>query len=118
MEPSLPLAAAMIAGGLMRLGASAIQTGSAVTGWREGVLMLALHAACTTRLGHRGGVNRRRAARLTGRAFRLGSAPSGEVAEWSKAHAWNACMRETVSWVRIPPSPPRTRRGAPARLRP
>ena len=32
--------------------------------------------------------------------------PEGEVAEWSKAHAWNACRRATVSWVRIPPSPP------------
>ena len=30
----------------------------------------------------------------------------GEVAEWLKAHAWNACMRETVSRVRIPLSPP------------
>ena len=30
----------------------------------------------------------------------------GEVAEWSKAHAWNACRRATVSRVRIPPSPP------------
>jgi hypothetical protein len=29
------------------------------------------------------------------------------VAEWLKAHAWKACIRETVSWVRIPPSPPR-----------
>ena len=31
---------------------------------------------------------------------------AGEVAEWSKAHAWNACRRETVSRVRIPLSPP------------
>jgi hypothetical protein len=31
---------------------------------------------------------------------------SGEVAEWLKALAWKACIRETVSWVRIPPSPP------------
>ena len=31
---------------------------------------------------------------------------NGEVAEWSKAHAWKVCRRETVSWVRIPPSPP------------
>ena len=30
----------------------------------------------------------------------------GEVAEWLKAHAWNACIRETVSRVRIPFSPP------------
>ena len=30
----------------------------------------------------------------------------GEVAEWLKALAWKACIRETVSWVRIPPSPP------------
>ena len=28
------------------------------------------------------------------------------MAEWSKAHAWNACRRETVSRVRIPVSPP------------
>src|SRR5262249_31922029 len=35
-------------------------------------------------------------------------APScaGEVAEWSMAHAWKACLRETVTWVRIPLSPP------------
>ncbi|CAH1653837.1 hypothetical protein CHELA40_10852 [Chelatococcus asaccharovorans] len=30
----------------------------------------------------------------------------GEVAEWLKAHAWNACIRATVSRVRIPLSPP------------
>ena len=29
------------------------------------------------------------------------------MAEWLKAHAWKACMRATVSWVRIPSSPPR-----------
>ncbi len=30
----------------------------------------------------------------------------GEVAEWSKAHAWKACIRsESVSRVRIPLSP-------------
>ncbi len=28
------------------------------------------------------------------------------MAEWSKAHAWKVCRRATVSWVRIPPSPP------------
>src|SRR5690606_27924045 len=31
---------------------------------------------------------------------------AGEMAEWLKAHAWNACRRATVSWVRIPLSPP------------
>jgi hypothetical protein len=31
---------------------------------------------------------------------------SGEMAEWLKAHAWKACVRETVPWVRIPLSPP------------
>src|SRR5829696_5154917 len=31
---------------------------------------------------------------------------AGEVAEWLKALAWKACIRETVSRVRIPPSPP------------
>ena len=30
----------------------------------------------------------------------------GEVAEWLKALAWKACIRETVSRVRIPLSPP------------
>ena len=30
----------------------------------------------------------------------------GQVAEWSKAHAWNACRRGTVSRVRIPVCPP------------
>ena len=30
----------------------------------------------------------------------------GEVAEWLKAHAWKACIRATVSRVRIPFSPP------------
>jgi hypothetical protein len=28
------------------------------------------------------------------------------VAEWLKAHAWKACLRETVTWVRIPLPPP------------
>jgi hypothetical protein len=32
-------------------------------------------------------------------------APGG-MAEWLKAHAWKACVRETVPWVRIP-LPPR-----------
>lgn len=30
----------------------------------------------------------------------------GEVSEWLKEHAWKACSREIVTWVRIPPSPP------------
>ena len=30
---------------------------------------------------------------------------TGQVAEWLKALAWKACIRETVSWVRIPPCP-------------
>ena len=29
----------------------------------------------------------------------------GRVAEWFKAHAWKVCLRETVTWVRIPPRP-------------
>ena len=31
---------------------------------------------------------------------------SGELAEWLKAHAWKACIGATLSWVRIPFSPP------------
>lgn len=38
------------------------------------------------------------------RPFMRGAA--GEMAEWLKAHAWKACVRETVPWVRIPLSPP------------
>ena len=30
----------------------------------------------------------------------------GEMSEWSKEHAWNACIGETLSWVQIPLSPP------------
>jgi hypothetical protein len=30
----------------------------------------------------------------------------GRVAEWLKAHARNACLRESVTWVRIPILPP------------
>ena len=36
---------------------------------------------------------------------------NGEVAEWFKAHAWNACVRESVPRVRIPPSPPNCKFG-------
>src|ERR1700757_945108 len=32
----------------------------------------------------------------------------GEMAEWLKAHAWKACIGETLSRVRIPVSPPVT----------
>ncbi len=32
----------------------------------------------------------------------------GGMAEWLKAHAWKACLRETVTWVRIPLPPPRS----------
>ena len=30
----------------------------------------------------------------------------GEMAEWFKAHAWKVCKEATLSWVRIPFSPP------------
>src|SRR5690242_9190310 len=33
----------------------------------------------------------------------------GEMAEWLKAHAWKACLGETLTWVRIPLSPPVTK---------
>ena len=36
----------------------------------------------------------------------IGAPPYGGMAEWLKAHAWKACIRETVSWVRIPLPPP------------
>ena len=43
---------------------------------------------------------------LAKRLFALQERASGEMAEWLKAHAWKACVRETVPWVRIPLSPP------------
>src|SRR5438105_13311425 len=36
----------------------------------------------------------------------IAPASAGGMAEWLKAHAWKACIRETVSWVRIPLPPP------------
>ena len=41
----------------------------------------------------------------------------GGVAEWLKAHAWKACLRETVTWVRIPPPPPRAQARVSSQLR-
>src|SRR5438132_135538 len=39
--------------------------------------------------------------------MRFGEASqTGEMAEWLKAHAWKACLGETLTWVRIPLSPP------------
>ena len=46
----------------------------------------------------------RRHLQKSARAFMRGL--FGEMAEWLKAHAWKACVRETVPWVRIPLSPP------------
>ena len=37
--------------------------------------------------------------------------PSGEVAERLKAHAWKACLGETLTRVRIPLSPPSLLKG-------
>src|SRR5258708_29376156 len=38
--------------------------------------------------------------------LRTVSVHPGEMAEWLKAHAWKACLGETLTWVRIPLSPP------------
>src|SRR4051812_29906073 len=48
------------------------------------------------------------AASLAKSVLPLQERASGEMAEWLKAHAWKACVRETVPWVRIPLSPPAT----------
>ena len=47
------------------------------------------------------GCNRRPCRYIACEIFRFGG-----MAEWLKAHAWKACIRETVSWVRIPLPPP------------
>jgi hypothetical protein len=46
--------------------------------------------------------------RLSGRprSGKLLNPTPGEMAEWFKAHAWKACVGETLPWVRIPLSPP------------
>ena len=36
------------------------------------------------------------------------------MSERLKEHAWKVCIRETVSWVRIPPSPPLSQYLSPA----
>ena len=38
--------------------------------------------------------------------MRVSHRSAGEMAEWLKAHAWKACLGETLTWVRIPLSPP------------
>src|SRR5438128_11337991 len=46
------------------------------------------------------------AATTTARIKRVQPEGIGEMAEWLKAHAWKACLGETLTWVRIPLSPP------------
>src|SRR5215472_9057335 len=67
----------------------------------QGSLPTACRFYCEQRLHVSAGCNREPCGYIASAIFR-----SGEVAEWLKAHAWKACIRETVSWVRIPPSPP------------
>ncbi len=55
-----------------------------------------------------GGRNLSEAFRLVGRRVFWLEQRRGEVSERLKEHAWKACSREIVTWVRIPPSPPRT----------
>ena len=43
---------------------------------------------------------------VSGTALRAVSPLGGAVSERFKEHAWKACRRETVTWVRIPPAPP------------
>src|ERR1700680_2141527 len=50
------------------------------------------------------GIGRRAGCHAGGRGY-IALVPGG-VAEWLKALAWKACIRETVSWVRIPLPPP------------
>src|SRR4029079_2814902 len=40
------------------------------------------------------------------RSYRPYRTYSGEVQEWLNWQHWKCCERETVPWVRIPPSPP------------
>src|SRR5690348_4024588 len=62
---------------------------------------------CSQRAGARGAI-REFLAGLSGEGrWYIGRIScAGGVAEWLKAHAWKACIRETVSWVRIPLPPP------------
>src|SRR4051795_3989201 len=46
------------------------------------------------------------------------SSLNGEMAEWLKAHAWKACVRYPVPWVRIPLSPPYAMQTQKGRLTP
>src|SRR4029079_10906047 len=44
------------------------------------------------------------------RSYRPYRTYSGEVQEWLNWQHWKCCERETVPWVRIPPSPPELQR--------
>jgi hypothetical protein len=53
-----------------------------------------------------GWINFANACILPSRRVRLVISTCGEMAEWLKAHAWKACLGETLTRVRIPLSPP------------
>src|ERR1700736_3870498 len=53
-----------------------------------------------------GWINAANACILPGSRARLVISTCGEMAEWLKAHAWKACLGETLTRVRIPLSPP------------
>ena len=55
-------------------------------------------------------------ARSSGIYIRPACEHAGGMAEWLKAHAWKACIRATVSWVRIPLPPPDPDRSASAHV--
>jgi hypothetical protein len=64
----------------------------------------------------RAGVPRRRLSSEAASLYCAFPLPGG-MAEWLKAHAWKACIRATVSWVRIPLPPPASmRRRSPVTL--
>ena len=50
-------------------------------------------------------INRTNIRQLGGGTVFLQPVKNGDVSEWLKEHAWKVCIRETVSRVRISPSP-------------
>ncbi len=57
---------------------------------------------CSAAVGHTKKIDQKHQSTLANPTIYWLVRANGSVAEWSKAHAWKVCRRETVSRVRIP----------------
>src|SRR5580658_2153245 len=76
--------------------------------FRGSLQEIALRPAGRGRVRSLRGFGQEKGACLRVAAGLLRKVRAGEMAERLKAHAWKACVRASVPWVRIPLSPPYT----------